>query len=259
LVSELTFNPSECKFTIIHTKTESPSQPTLSHSNSAAKSEKEKRKELEILAEIIETERNYTQDLLHIVDIFLVPMSLNNMVTDEKLQAIFSNIEAIQILHQSICDAFSSIDTQDAQQVAQCFTAQFANNQLSKYLVYCGNQNTARRCLNDLKNDTVRAKELMKLELNHRLKKLGLADLLVKPMHRITRYPLLFKRLLSVLGEGTEVYMVWSELISQIQETAKNVNDVVSLNESNYRIQLVDANMEFGSVCEVCFHYWCLI
>lgn len=117
---------------------------------------------------------------------------------------------------------------------------------LTEYYQYCGNQHTARRLLNDQKLDPMISKELSRIEQNPRLNKLTLTDILVKPMHRITRYPLLFKRLLSTLPQG-ESFEVLKSMVESIEEKVGAVNDIVRVNESSHRIKLIDENMDFGS------------
>ena len=95
-------------------------------------------------------------------------------------------------------------------------------------------------------------KEFQRIEANPRLNKLTLADLLVKPMHRITRYPLLFKRLLSMQTEGTANWEAVDGLIKLIEENVQKVNEMVRKNESFFRLQEIDENMDFNNVSEVC-------
>lgn len=82
--------------------------------------------------------------------------------------------------------------------------------------------------------------------------------MLMKPMQKITRYPLLLKRLQPTLSPGTEEYENLEELISEIEKAIKGVNDKVKNVELRFRIQTIEENLEFGTICEVCDQYSCL-
>lgn len=124
----------------------------------------------------------------------------------------------------------------------------FQIHRLSEYYQYCGNQHTARRLLNEVKLDQAILKDIQRQEQNPRLNKLTLSDLLVKPMHRITRYPLLFKRLLSHFPNGGVEFDILSVLLSGIEEKVGDLNEIVRVNESTHRIKIIDENMDFGNI-----------
>jgi len=91
-------------------------------------------------------------------------------------------------------------------------------------------------------------KDLQKYDQNPRLNKLTIADLLVKPMHRITRYPLLFKRLLSHLTVDTPAHTILQSLVQFVEDKIADVNEIVRVKESQHRIKIIDENMEFGGI-----------
>lgn len=119
---------------------------------------------------------------------------------------------------------------------------------MSEYYQYCGNQHNARRLFNEVKQDPLVQKELVKIEQNVRLNKLTLSDLLVKPMHRITRYPLLFKRLLGHLEPGSEEHCILKVMVAGVEMKIGDVNEIVRQNESAHRIKIIDDNIDFGSI-----------
>ena len=75
-------------------------------------------------------------------------------------------------------------------------------------------------------------------------------------MHRITRYPLLFKRLLSNLHINSSEHEALSKLINRIESLIGAINDAVKRSESAYRIRLIDQHLDFGVVADVNFHFW---
>ena len=73
--------------------------------------------------------------------------------------------------------------------------------------------------------------------------------MLMKPMQKITRYPLLFKRLLPNLQQGTD-YDSLTLLINNMEQVIFNINETVRHMESRYRIKLIDKTLEFGLTSE---------
>ncbi|KAJ3124415.1 prolactin receptor [Nowakowskiella sp. JEL0407] len=86
-------------------------------------------------------------------------------------------------------------------------------------------------------------------ESNPRLNKLSLADLLVKPMHRLTRYPIILKRLLSHTKNPREMDAI-NALINKIEDKVALVNETLRKMEGAYRINLIDEGLDFNNVTE---------
>ncbi|KAJ1528248.1 prolactin receptor, partial [Nowakowskiella sp. JEL0078] len=86
-------------------------------------------------------------------------------------------------------------------------------------------------------------------ESNPRLNKLGLADLLVKPMHRITRYPILLKRLLSCTKNPRDQESL-NNLINRIEERVHDVNETLRKMEGAHRIAVIEDSLDFNNVTE---------
>ena len=80
--------------------------------------------------------------------------------------------------------------------------------------------------------------------------KLKLADLLVKPMHKITRYNLLFKRLLSYVPQSPN-HESLKELIGFFSEITKQIDDAVHIENSLFAVKTYDSIMDMGSSSEV--------
>lgn len=212
------------------------------------------RKQRDVLMEISETEINYAEDLNNIVTIFYRPLALAGVLDAQAESDIFSNIKILVDIHDGIArslierreeilhkDTLLSIISTFAQRVEA----------LRSYETYCSNQHNARRKLQRLRADPNFAKLLAQCETNPKLNKLNLPDLLVKPMHRITRYPILFKRLLSNTIKGSAEYEAVNNLINAIEQQVGDINESVRRHEAAYRINVIDENLDFNNVVEV--------
>ncbi|KAJ3034682.1 nucleolar protein net1, partial [Rhizophlyctis rosea] len=214
----------------------------------------QQRKQREVLMEICETELNYTEDLKSIVTVFKQPLLMPHIISDETATSIFSNIEELVELHVRISKGISEKrdDLTAGGNMIKPIVGLFAEEveSFTAYEKYCGNQHHARRTLNKLKLEPSFAKALHACESNPRLNKLTLADLLVKPMHRITRYPILLKRLLSHIRRTEEEYQIVNDLINRVEGKVGDINENVRKCEAAYRINLIDENIDFNNVTE---------
>jgi hypothetical protein len=210
------------------------------------------RKQREVFQEFSETEMGYFESLRAIVQVFLGPLTSMNVLTAEETKGIFSNIRDIYKLHERITQKLD-LGKESVLLAMEAFDTEVAN--FSIYEQYCGNQSIARRLLNKVKDDPNVLRAVSALETDPKLKKLGLPDLLVKPMHRITRYPLLLKRLLSHTRPNTAEYDIIDSLVTKFDVKVGEINENVRKTESLARINFIEENLDFNGVCEVSFYH----
>ncbi|TPX67721.1 hypothetical protein SpCBS45565_g03605 [Spizellomyces sp. 'palustris'] len=229
-------------------------QPTMSKED-----ETRQRKQRDVLMEIIETEINYTDDLRNIVGIFYRPLSVAGVLNLESENDVFSNVKTILEIHDELSTTLIDKRDEMLHNHVSCTSALLPNitslfakrlDAFTAYETYCSNQHNARRKLARLKQDLMFTKMLTQCEANPKLNKLNLADLLVKPMHRITRYPILFKRLLSNTVKGSSEYETVNDFINGIEKKVADINEGVRRHEAAYRINLIDENLDFNNVVE---------
>ncbi|KAI9004057.1 hypothetical protein BC832DRAFT_69814 [Gaertneriomyces semiglobifer] len=214
--------------------------------------EQRARKQRDVLMEIVETEISYSEDLKNIVNIFYKPLALADVLDAEAQNDIFANIKEIADFHDMLSKQLAE-RREDILRgnnlvipVMQLYEQHM--DQFRLYEVYCGNQQNAGRRLEKVKSDPAFTKLLAQCECNPKLNKLKLADLLVKPMHRITRYPMFLKRLLASILKDTPEYELVNSVINNIEQRINDVNESARRHESAYRINMIDENLDFNNV-----------
>ena len=203
-------------------------------------------------------------------------MKKTGVVSDSHIQEIFINFETLLDIHEELSAALADQvhlerSTDNLPNLISVFMA--ASQEIARgYSVYCAKQANAKRQLDHLIEDPRFSQFLSvfffeiswqnfdsflnkECEQNVSLNKLGIKDLLVKPMHRITRYPLLFKRLLTYVHERNHSFEELKELIYTLDQTVTEVNRSVRQAEANYEIENLDVSLDFGSIIDVspCF------
>lgn len=74
--------------------------------------------------------------------------------------------------------------------------------------------------------------------------------MLMKPMQRITRYPLLLKRLLSNISLPHLVDQL-KTIIADLEKRLQLINAFVKRKEAAFRMQQIDETIDFGMIVEV--------
>jgi hypothetical protein len=78
--------------------------------------------------------------------------------------------------------------------------------------------------------------------------------MLVKPMQKITRYPLLFKRLLPNLIPDSLEYISLLAVIGRTEKAIQSVNSTVKKMEAVFKVNQLENSIDFGVLTDV-FHF----
>ncbi|XP_022244114.1 triple functional domain protein-like isoform X1 [Limulus polyphemus] len=156
-----------------------------------------RRKEF-IMAELLQTERTYVKDLDMCIKTYLTEMrkSENNVPSGiwEKDHVLFGNMEEIYEFHNSIF--LKELEKYEAmpEDVGHCFVTWAQKFEV--YVKYCKNKPESNSLL------VHNAGNFFEEIQHHHCVPHRIADYLIKPVQRITKYQLLLKDLLSCCEEG---------------------------------------------------------
>uniref|UniRef100_A0A8L0DRL7 Vav guanine nucleotide exchange factor 3 n=1 Tax=Oncorhynchus mykiss TaxID=8022 RepID=A0A8L0DRL7_ONCMY len=181
------------------------------------------------LTEINQTEEKYTETLDSIEKYFMAP--LTTFLSSEEMEKVFVNIPALVKVHKTLNVAIQdSVCHRSAQNLYQIFINY--KERLLIYGKYCSHVETAIIALDVICKD--REDVRMKLEecakrANHG--KFTLRDLLVVPMQRVLKYPLLLQELVKHThdaGDKSNLRMA----LDAIKDLAQYINEVKRDNET---------------------------
>jgi hypothetical protein len=215
--------------------------------------EKNDLKQKEILEEICNLECYYLKCLNMIVKYFKEPLAASKFLTNNDIEIIFSNIEDILQIHTELNKDIEEIKKKDDLEITS-LCAQVINvyrtkiSEFDEYYTYCTNQANATRHLEKLMQNSNIERKINECQENENLDKLTLKDLLIKPMHRITRYPLLFKRLLENIDKKQLQYSMIETLIFSIENKISTINEMVRKSEAKYRIGVIENSLEWNNI-----------
>lgn len=147
------------------------------------------------MAELVETEKIYVRDLQTIIVLYKNnPQFIALLSNPADLTVIFSNIELIYQVNQSLTLSGSKLDKEyrkdgHHQNVGQVFLDMAVS--LKIYIPYCSNQPAANDRVQELKQTVQNG--LKKMRLHPDSKGLELSGMLIKPLQRLCKYPLLLR------------------------------------------------------------------
>lgn len=162
----------------------------------------QERKRQEAIFELITTESTHVRDVQIVVDVFFNAMQ--PLLQTKAATVIFGNIEEILLASVSLLS-----DLEARQRSSEMFLTYIGDllenhmKQMSVYIPYCVNQETATHILTAERNRNVRLDDLLKrLRSEHpSARGLDLSHFLLIPMQRLTRYPLLIGQILRYSNE----------------------------------------------------------
>lgn len=193
---------------------------------------------LEIIKELIETEKAHTERLKQLNDLLYKPIKAEALVPPDQLKMIFSCHKTLFKIHRQIYKILSSaqLNVTELQQeplIGKALIDIFGGD-LGKRLekaasTFCACQSTNTELLNRFTRKDTKAGEFLAQVANQQMiGRLGIKDLLASCFQRLTKYPLLLENLLKAtptipgrgihsksLSEGSIVTTAQANMINQ--------------------------------------------
>eukprot|EP00004_Rigifila_ramosa_P012622 TRINITY_DN2746_c0_g1_i1.p1 TRINITY_DN2746_c0_g1~~TRINITY_DN2746_c0_g1_i1.p1 ORF type:complete len:1231 (-),score=410.96 TRINITY_DN2746_c0_g1_i1:49-3240(-) len=205
-------------------------------------SEADIKKRSKIVEEIIMTERDYLRDLLIISDIFRAPLISQKILTPQQATELFSPVlDEITQLHRQLVSELKDRDSADA--VGHAFI-----RNVEKFVVYgayCANQSRQMTLVPKFSKEIKGFKFFLEAaQKNPICRGLDFNSFLIKPVQRLTKYPLLLKELLKMTPSLHTDYNSILSAFQKVQEMALIVNERVRQLTANQRVLEIQNNLE---------------
>lgn len=168
---------------------------------------------LEIIRELIDTEKAHTERLKQLNDLIYKPIKAEGLVPVEQLKMVFSCHKTLFKIHRQIYKILSAAQ----QNTSECHRepligkalVEIFEGELGKKLeraasTFCACQSTNTELLNRFTRKDTKAGEFLAQVANQQMiGRLGIKDLLASCFQRLTKYPLLLDNLLKATPVGT--------------------------------------------------------
>ncbi|KAJ8270493.1 hypothetical protein GJAV_G00115490 [Gymnothorax javanicus] len=212
------------------------------------------RKRQGYIHELIETEERYMEDLQLVLEVFHRPMAESGRLTEVELNMIFVNWKELITSNTKLLKALrvrkkTSGERMPVQMIGDILASELSHMQA--YIRFCSCQLNGAALLQLKTDQEPEFKDfLKKIATDHRCKGMPLSSFLLKPMQRITRYPLLIKNILECTMESHIDNGQLKEALERAEELCLQVNEGVREKENSDRLEWIQAHVQCDGVIE---------
>ncbi|KAI9100569.1 hypothetical protein DFS34DRAFT_648488 [Phlyctochytrium arcticum] len=145
--------------------------------------------------ELIETEADYVRDLTLMINFHKTQLQATQILTDEEIDLLFSNIDQLVPVNQQLLDRLHEKRDSDPfiPEVGDALVD--VSDSFRVYTTYCGNYPEAMKLVHKLQARADMKEKLETMMNSPEGRGLSLESFLIKPVQRICKYPLLIREL----------------------------------------------------------------
>ncbi|XP_023662682.2 intersectin-2-like isoform X2 [Paramormyrops kingsleyae] len=231
-----------------------PSQQWCADLTSLDTMSPQERKRQGYIHELIETEERYMADLQLVLEVFHKPMSESGRLTDVEMAMIFVNWKDLIMSNTKLHKALrvrkkTGGEKMPVQMIGDILASELSHMQA--YIRFCSCQLNGAALLQQKTDKEPEFKDfLKKIATDHRCKGMPLSSFLLKPMQRITRYPLIIKNILENTPENHLDHGHLREALDRAEELCLQVNEGVREKENSDRLEWIQSHVQCEGITE---------
>ncbi|KAG1699640.1 Intersectin-1 [Nymphon striatum] len=232
---------------------QSPSSNQWISDNIAMKLDPIERKRQNHIHELIETEQNYMEDMSIVIKVFYEPLKQASVLTANELQTIFVNWNELIICNVKILKALRVRKKMNSGFVINMIGDILCETipHLTPYIRFCSCQLNAAALIQQKTEKSPEFKAVAKkCASDSRAKGMPLSSFLLKPMQRITKYPLFIKKILEYTPSTHPDYNNLKDALHQAEQKCSEVNESVREKENSDRLEWLQTHVQCEGVME---------
>ncbi|XP_026897468.1 intersectin-1 isoform X3 [Acinonyx jubatus] len=212
------------------------------------------RKRQGYIHELIVTEENYVNDLQLVTEIFQKPLMESELLTEKEGAMIFVNWKELIMCNIKLLKALRvrkkmSGEKMPVKMVGDILTAQLPHMQ--PYIRFCSCQLNGAALIQQKTDEAPDFKEFVKrLAMDPRCKGMPLSSFILKPMQRVTRYPLIIKNILEHTPENHPDHSHLKHALEKAEELCSQVNEGVREKENSDRLEWIQGHVQCEGLSE---------
>ena len=178
-----------------------------------------------VLQEIEQTEEGYVRDVEKLCSVFVAPLREEQALSKEEMVAVFSNCETIKGVNEGLLAALQE-DNGDEDPVLHLAAAFLRMAPFLRcYAEYCANFVTANEVLAKLRANSPKVDAAF--QRAEMAAKQTVGSMLIKPVQRLCKYPLLFRELCKEVPEDHPAHGEVLQAALEIKDVAAQINERV--------------------------------
>ncbi|XP_036365508.1 intersectin-1 isoform X5 [Octopus sinensis] len=198
------------------------------------------------IQELISTEESYLQDMSIVDKVFRQPLKENGVLSDEEDKILFVNWQELIICNTKLVTAMRVRKTCGKSKSIQTIGDILCENlpHLSPYIRFCSCQLNAGTLLQKKTENVPEFVEVHKqCVTDPACQGMPLSSFLLKPMQRITRYPLLLKKILKHTPEEHPDHLHLVDALAKAEELCSQVNEGVREKENSNDLEWIQQHV----------------
>uniref|UniRef100_A0A8C7RW28 Intersectin 1 (SH3 domain protein) n=1 Tax=Oncorhynchus mykiss TaxID=8022 RepID=A0A8C7RW28_ONCMY len=205
--------------------------------------------------ELIVTEENYVNDLQLVTEVFQKPLLESELLTEKEVAMIFVNWKELIMCNIKLLKALRvrkkmSGERMPVKMIGDILTAQLPHMQ--PYIRFCSCQLNGATLIQQKTDEVPEFKDFVKrLAMDPGCKGMPLSSFLLKPMQRVTRYPLIIKNILENTPEAHPDHSHLKQALEKAEELCSQVNEGVREKENSDRLEWIQAHVQCEGLSEV--------
>ncbi|CAM1291647.1 ITSN1 (predicted) [Pycnogonum litorale] len=203
--------------------------------------------------ELIDTEQSYMEDMSIVLDVFYKPLKKSCVLSENELQVVFVNWTELIMCNTKILKALRVRKKMSPDFVIDIIGDILCETipMLTPYIRFCSCQLNAAALIQQKTERSPEFKSVAKkCARDKRAKGMPLSSFLLKPMQRITKYPLLIKKIMEFTPDNHPDHNNLVEALSQAQLKCNEVNEGVRERENSDRLEWLQTHVHCEGVME---------
>ncbi|CAG0883810.1 unnamed protein product [Darwinula stevensoni] len=205
------------------------------------------------IQELISTEQAYVNDISFVLEVFAKPLVSTGALTQEESNMIFVNWEDLYVCNNNLLRALRVRKKMSEHGIIHMIGDVLCENIpcLTPYIRFCSCQLKAAALIQKKTESVPLFQETVKqCQSDPRAKGMPLSSFLLKPMQRITRYPLTFKEILNHTPLEHADRGNMEEALSKAEELCSQVNEGVRETENSDRLEWMQGHINCESLSD---------
>ncbi|XP_063920516.1 intersectin-1 isoform X2 [Zophobas morio] len=210
------------------------------------------KKRQDSIREFIQTEKVYVDDMSTVHEVFEIPLKKSGVIAKDEAEKIFMNWHDILQCNRNFLAGLYDWTSSGSDILGPVISKHLRNMQV--YEIFCVKQLDSAALLQKVTETSTAFRDLMrKCQNNVATKGMPLSSFLIKPMQRITRYPLLISKIIENTPPDHPDYESLQEALRDAEKFLNDMNENVRQKENQERYDWLqrcvqnDLNIVFNS------------
>ncbi|KAI8591980.1 hypothetical protein BDZ88DRAFT_409187 [Geranomyces variabilis] len=209
---------------------QSPGPSTNGHTAETPPPPSKDAKRENIIRELVTTEKGFLKDMEVLLDVYALPASQTQVLTEKELRNLFSNLDVVISTSRALLEMLEAAIGAPDQWIGEAFN-QMMRKLETTYCEYCKHNEAAMAKLAEFASPECKpeVKEFLKdcqAKLQGRTGAWDLGSLVIKPVQRVLKYPLLIKQLLKETPPDHPDFEQLVKAATDIELVAEKINEV---------------------------------